>query len=111
VDQNSSEAPQTLHGDTNAIDAWLKNLWDRTKKAAELISRLREEKADLQTRVTAMEEDLRRLRQELGKDEEMIRTLSAAQGDEGNHSMLANGEREQLKARVKDLLTRLDGYV
>ena len=111
MDQNSAETAQTPHGDTKAIDAWLKNLWDRTKKAAELISRLREEKTELQTRVALMEGELTRLKKELEKDEEMIRALSSGRTEEGDHSLLSNGERDQLRAKVKDLLTRLDGYV
>ncbi len=58
MDQNSAEATHILQGDTKAIDAWLKGLWDRAKKAAELISRLREEKAELQARVVSLEEEL-----------------------------------------------------
>lgn len=111
MDQNTAEVGHIPQADTKAIDTWLKSLWDRAKKAAELISRLREEKVELQNRVASMEEELTRLRLELAKDEEMIRTLSVGAGEAGDHSLFSNGEKEQLSAKVKDLLTRLDGYV
>ena len=108
VEQNPAEAKHILQADVSAVDVWLKNVWDRAKKAAEVISRLREEKAELQARVTAMEEELLRLRQELAKNEE---AMKSAPVNEGDHAFLSNGEREQLSAKVKDLLTRLEGYV
>lgn len=111
MDQNTAEVAHVPQSDTKAIDTWLKSLWDRAKKAAELISRLREEKAELQGRVASMEEELMRLKQELSKDEEMIRTLSPGPGEGPDHAFFSNGEKEQLSAKVKDLLTRLDGYV
>lgn len=111
MDQNTAEVTHIPQADTRAIEVWLKSLWDRAKKAAELISRLREEKAELQTRVASMEEELARVRQELTKDEEMIRTLSAGRREEADHSVFSNGEKEQLSAKVRDLLSKLDGYV
>lgn len=105
-----AETTHSPQGDTKAIDAWLKNLWDRAKKAAELIALLRTEKAELQARVALMEEELARLKRELTKQEEVVRAFST-EHHEGDHPFLANGEREELSARIKDLLTRLDGYV
>ena len=111
MDQNTAEVTHIPQADTKAIDAWLKNLWDRAKKAAELISRLREERAELQTRVASMEEELGRLKQELARGEEAIRTLTVGRAKDGDHPVFSNGEREQLSARVRDLLTKIDGYL
>jgi hypothetical protein len=58
-----------------------------------------------------MEEELGRLRQELAKGEEMVRTLSAERSEEADRSIFANGERERLSAKVRELLAKLDGYV
>lgn len=110
MDQNSAEATHILPGDTKAIDVWLKGLWDRAKKAAELISRLREEKAELQARVNTLEEELSRLRGDLTKSEEMLRAVSSDRADP-DQSFLSNGEREQLSAKVKDLLAKLEAYI
>ena len=111
MDQNTAEVTHIPQADTKAIEVWLKSLWDRAKKAAELISRLREEKAELQTMVASMEEELIRLKQEFAKGEEMFRTLSAGRSEGADHSVFSNGEREQLSAKVRDLLAKLDGYV
>ncbi len=108
VDQNPAEAKQILQADISAIDIWLKNVWDRAKKTAEVISRLREEKAELQSKVASMEEEILRLKQEIVKYEEALKSAPASHE---NQAFLSNGEREQLIARVKQLLTKLDGYV
>ena len=110
MDQNLAEASHVLQGDTKAIDAWLKGLWDRAKKAAEVISRLREEKAELQSRVNVLETELARVKDELEKNEAALRTVSSDQPSTDN-SLLSNGEREQLSAKVKDLLAKLEGYI
>lgn len=110
MDQNLAEAPHVLQGDTKAIDVWLKGLWDRAKKAAEVIARLREEKAELQARVNSLEEELSRLRSDLGKSEEMLRTVASDQNGT-DETFLSNGEREQLSAKVKDLLAKLEAYI
>jgi chromosome segregation ATPase len=110
VDQNLAEASHVLQGDTKAIDAWLKGLWDRAKKAAEVISRLREEKAELQTRVSTLEAELLRVKDELQKNEETLRAVSSEPSGT-DHSLLSNGEREQLSAKVKDLLAKLEAYI
>jgi len=111
VDQNTAGVTHIPQVETRALDTWLKTLWDRAKKASELISHLREENAQLQTRVASMEEELSHLRQELAKGEEMIRTLSAERSKEADRSIFANGESERLSAKVRDLLAKLDGYV
>jgi predicted nucleic acid-binding Zn-ribbon protein len=110
VDQTSAEATHILQGDAKALDAWLKSLWDRVKKAGELISRLREEKAGLQVRVASLEEEVSRLKNELAKNEDLVRSFSAER-TEGNRPLLSNGERELLSARVKDLMAKLDAYI
>jgi predicted nucleic acid-binding Zn-ribbon protein len=110
VDQNAADAKPIPQIDVIAMDAWLKNVWDRAKKTAELIARLREEKAELQTRVSEMEQEMAQVRGELARCQEIVRSIPSTPA-EGDHSFLSNGEREQLKAKVMDLLTKLDGYV
>lgn len=108
VDQNPAETQHILQPDIPAVETWLKGVWDRAKKAAEMISRLREEKAELQAKVASMEQEISRLRQDLVSHEEAAKSAPANHGD---HAFLSNGDREQLTAKVKELLTKLDGYV
>jgi hypothetical protein len=110
VDQNTIEAAHNLPGDAKVMDVWLKGLWDRAKKAAELISRLREEKLELQAKVASLEQELDLSRQELAKNEEVIGSLSVDRG-KTDHLSLLNGERELLSAKVRELLAKLDGYI
>ncbi len=110
MDQNPADAAHILQADNNVIDAWLKGLWDRARKAAELIAQLRVERGELQTRVASLEEELLRVKSELAEKEEVVRTLSSEKSDAGD-SPLLNGEREQLSARIKELLAKLNEYI
>lgn len=110
VDQTSAEIAHVPLGEAKAIDAWLKGLWDRAKKAAELIARLREEKVDLQTKVAFLEEELSRVKNELARNEDLVRSFSTERS-EGSQPLLSNGEREMLSAKVKDLMAKLDAYI
>ncbi len=110
MDQNPADAAHILQADNNVIDAWLKGLWDRARKAAELIAQLRVEKGELQTRVASLEEELLRVKSELAEKEEVVRTLSNEKSDTGD-SPLLNGEREQLSSRIKELLAKLNEYI
>ena len=109
MEENAVESTQLLQADAKTIDVWLKGLWDRAKRASELITRLREEKADLQNRVAKLEQDLAQVKSELMKQEELVQSLSIE--DRQDRSFLANGEREVLSSRVKELLTKLNEYI
>lgn len=110
MDQNSAETTSAPLGDTKAVETWLKALWDRARKAAELIAHLREEKAALQQRVASLEEELSRTKESLLRAESTMKDL--AQRNEATESgQFLNGEREELSARVKALLAKLDEYL
>jgi len=108
VENNPAETKHGVQTDVSGVDLWLKNAWDRAKRAADTIARLREEKAQLEAKVTSLEEEVVRLKEVLAKSEEAVKSIPTVQGD---HSFLSNGEREQLSVRVKELLAKLDGYV
>jgi chromosome segregation ATPase len=110
VEENAAESMQVLQTDGKTIEVWLKGLWDKAKKASELISRLREEKAELQEKVVMLEQDLARVKEDLSKHQELVQSLSN-QPKQEHHSALANGEREMLSSRVKELLAKLEEYI
>lgn len=113
MDQQSSDISSALPGDAKAIEASLRALWERARRAAEVIAQLRDERKMLQVKVGQLEQELRGLRKELAEKDAVITKQASelAQAIPANGSGLLNGEREQLAVRVKDLLTKLESYL
>ena len=98
--------------DLRPLEGGLKVLWERVKQAGELITRLREEKASLQNRVSELEDRSRALEHALAEQKELARALESRQAssDGGDH-VFSDGDREALALKVKDLLARIEAYL
>jgi len=103
----------TVQSDVEAVEAALRGLWDRTRKAGELIAELRGENTSLRALVEGLRKDLEGLKHEVARKDEAIARLQAERaGEEAQRgAVLPNGERDALAARVRDLITRLDAYL
>ena len=95
------------------IELALKSLWDKVRRAAEVIARLRVENSQLQAAVAQMQRELLQLKEDLIKREQEIRKLSAEKAEiqSARTSGFSNGEREALSARVKELLGKIESYL
>jgi chromosome segregation ATPase len=97
------------------IESQIKALWEKAQQAGELIARLREEKQALQTQNGQLQSDVEKLRAEMSTREQQILKLSAAHAqaasDSKSTAIFANGEREALSVKVKELLARIDAYL
>ena len=113
MDQHSSDISSALYGDTKAVEASLRALWERVKRAAETIAQLREEKKMLQARVEELEQELQGLQKEVAEKQVLITRQASelAQTSSKQDAVILNGEREELAVRVKSLLTKLDAYL
>ena len=113
MDQNSPEVGSPASGDLRTIEGSLKGLWERTRRAAELITELRGEKRVLQSRLEELERQVAMLQQELAKKEQLLRKVTAESGASAasRAALLAEGEREALAQRVKELLVKLAAYL
>jgi len=111
VDQTSTETSQVAQGDLRTVEAGLKALWDRVKRASETIGKLREEKSALESKFEQLELELTSARSELARKEESIKTLSEQSNVAERSAFGSNGEREALASRVKELLSRLNPYL
>lgn len=97
-----------------AIESSLQLLWERAKKAGELIERLREEKRELQSRATELELQVQTLVDELAGKSETLKQLQGAvtrANEIRQDQVFENGEREVLTARLKELLAKIDAYL
>lgn len=116
VDSHSEDEPLT---DEQRLEELFQGLWDRVKRAGDLISSLRSENVALGGRVGELEAQLRSAQKELtehkkellGKDE-LIRGFAERESAEANNGkILSNGEREAIAAKAKELLERIQGYL
>src|SRR5512136_2456210 len=100
VDQQHPDTVQSMPAELKAVEAGLKVLWERARRASEAIHGLRREKQELQAKVEGLELELERLRQEIAKKEQTLRSIGAS-GDEAalkKAVLFANGEREAYAA-------------
>jgi peptidoglycan hydrolase CwlO-like protein len=113
LDPHSSDISSALYGDTKAVEASLRALWERVRRAAETIAQLRDEKKMLQVKVVELEEELQRLEKEVAEKKALIGKQAAelAQTNSKQGAVILNGEREELAVRVKSLLTKLEAYL
>jgi len=103
----------TVQVDVEAVEAALRGLWDRTRKAGELISELRGENTSLRSQIDGLRKELDGLRHEIArKDESFARLQAQREGEEARReAIMANGERDLLATRVRDLIAKLDAYL
>jgi hypothetical protein len=108
-----------LQGGTmqNVIQAALAGLWDRTQKAVELITRLRDENATLVRRIEELEAAQRAFEAQLAEKEQFIKTLQENAGmpssvDVGSGLLyLSADEREALERQIDDILKRITAHL
>ncbi len=112
MSEQSVEASNPSQGELRALENSLKGLWERTRRAAELITELRGQNKELLAQVAALEAEMDRLRQELGRKDQLIKKAMSEVGvSPPRGAVVMNGEREAIVARVKDLLSRLETYL
>jgi chromosome segregation ATPase len=102
-----------LQGDVRTVESSLKVLWEKARRAAALIGELRAERQTLKTRVEELEHVLQQLQQEMTKKENQLKKLIAEKEavDPKSVALFANGEREALAEKVKNLLAKIDAYL
>lgn len=96
-----------------SVDSGLKALWERVRRAADLIVSLRQENFQYQQKVEGLEADVKRLQGELLRREQLLRKASAEleQHEARRGAAFANGESEAIAAKIRELLTKLDSYL
>jgi prefoldin subunit 5 len=93
------------------IEESLKVLWEKVRRAGDVISQLREEKQALQAQVTLLQQEVAKLRAELATKEQLLQRATAGAQEMKAATLISNGERAQLAAKVKELLARIDAYL
>jgi chromosome segregation ATPase len=106
VDPQAVDESTLPAGDVKSVDGNFKALWESARRAAEMIAGLRQERQALRTHVARLERELQQIRAESAQ----LRKQTAEHAQEGGMS-IAGGERDQLAAKVKELIAKLDAYL
>ena len=106
---DTSVAPPT---EASSIELVLKGLWDKVRRAAEVIARLRVENSQLESTVAQMRQELQELRDQLATREQEIKKLSSEKAEmQSAGSGLLNGEQQAIKVKVQELLGKIESYL
>src|SRR5262245_43363933 len=115
MDQYFSETEEiTMTKDVNALDDALKSVWDKVRMATQLIAQLRDEKRILASRADDLERQVTSLRAEIQtKDQEIkrLRTEHAQLLQSNGHQSFSDEEKEAIKNRIRDLISKINSYL
>lgn len=105
--------PSSIPADARAVENVLKALWERVRRAAELIQHLREERQALLSQVEQLRKDVQQLQQELARRDQLLKSLQTERqhAPQADGLVFGNGERAELARKVKDLLAKIDAYL
>jgi len=99
--------------DIKSLESSLEALWEKARRVSDVLVQLKESNAALQKKVEDLESVERGLKQELsGKERELERLRQEALRLQSNGSnILTKEEKEALKARIKDLISRINSHL
>ena len=99
--------------DIKTIETSLEALWDKARRVSEVLVQLKETNGVLQKKVEDLESAEQNLKQELAaKERELERLRQDALRLQSNGSnILTKEEKEALKARIKDLIGKINSHL
>jgi ABC-type nitrate/sulfonate/bicarbonate transport system ATPase subunit len=123
--QQTTEMDATIVKESQLLDEIFKPVWERVRRAGDLIQHLQEEKNRLSNRLTDLEQstshtiqslelELKTVRQELVVREQELKRVRS----ENMQLMSNNGqqifsleEREIIKDRIRELIAKINSYL
>jgi chromosome segregation ATPase len=112
VAHDKPEHTSSLTADVQDLEATLRILWEKSKKAAETIRSLREENAALQERIGKLDMKILQLGTELrGKDDEMKQLVAELQSNNGGIGNFSDAEKEEFKQKIILLLNKINSHL
>jgi len=99
--------------DIKTIETSLEALWDKARRVSEVLVQLKETNGVLQRKVEDLEAVEQNLKKELvARDRELERLRQDALRLQSNGSnILTKEEKEALKARIKDLIGKINSHL
>jgi len=108
-----AEAEVISGKDIRSLETSLETLWEKARRVSEILVRLKDTNGDLRKKVENLEAVEQRLMKDLAeKEREMERLRQEVLRAHSNGSnMLTKEEKEALKARIKDLITKISSHL
>ena len=100
--------------ENNLLEGVFKVIWEKTRAASDLINQLREERRDLAVRVTGLESEVQKLLTALADHEQEFRRLKTEHAqllNSNGSNLLTDDDKERLKARMRDLIAKINSYL
>jgi uncharacterized coiled-coil DUF342 family protein len=110
VENSSGTKTSSGTDDVRSVENALKTLWERVRRAGDLIQQLKEERHALLTQVEQLRTEVQHLQVELGRKDQLLGAAASSRDDAAGRGW-GNGERDALVQKVKDLLARIDAYL
>ncbi len=104
------EAESISGKDIKSLESSLEALWEKARRVSEMIVHMRETNSDLVKRVEALESSDENLKRELASKERELDQLrkEALRLQSNGSNFLTKEEKEALKARIKDLIIKIN---
>jgi predicted RNase H-like nuclease (RuvC/YqgF family) len=106
VEPHAAELNTLTQGELKSMEVAFNAMWESARRAAEAITRMREEKHSLTATVERLEKELEHLRRETAQLKRQV-----AEQEHGHSVGLAGDDRDALALRIKELIARLDAYL
>jgi type III secretory pathway component EscV len=108
-----AEAEVMSGKDIRNLETSLETLWEKARRVSEVLIQLKEVNGGLRKRVEELEAVEQRLVQELSDKEREVERLrqEALRAQSNGSNTLTKEEKEALKARIKDLITKISSHL
>jgi DNA repair exonuclease SbcCD ATPase subunit len=99
--------------DSKGLEGIFRTLWDRVRKAAELIEHLKDENRALCSQNAQLEQQVASLKTELKEKQETLREINEQHQEVLSHSnnLYSEEEKEAVKSRIRELIARINSHL
>jgi signal transduction protein with GAF and PtsI domain len=99
--------------DVRSLETSLETLWEKARRVSEVLVQLKEANGDLRKRMEDLEVVEQRLMRELADKEREVERLrqEVLRVQSNGSNILTKEEKEALKARIKDLVTKISSHL
>ena len=108
-----AEAESMSGKDIRSLEISLETLWEKARRVSDVLVQTKQTNVDLRKRVEDLEAAEQRLVRELadkGLEVERLRQ-EALRAQSNGSNILTKEEKEALKARIKDLITKISSHL
>lgn len=96
--------------DVRTLEMSLQRLWEKARRVSEIVSGLKEENKTLQDQVAGLERAEQKLKNQLEEGERELERIRAELGrmQSNGNELFSKDEKEALKARIKELIAKIN---